>query len=43
MGARQDGDTALIEASRNGHLTVVDSLIKKGAKVDHANKVSARG
>ena len=42
-GARQDGDTALILASVKGHLTVVDSLIEKGAKVDHADKVSARG
>ena len=35
----QNGATPLIIASENGHMKVVDYLLKQGAKVDQQNKV----
>jgi len=35
----QSGGTPLIIASQNGHIKVVDYLLKQGAKVDQQNKV----
>ena len=36
----QDGYTALIRASSNGHYEVVDALLRAGAKVNMKNKVN---
>ena len=38
----QDGSTALYIAAQNGHDTVVNTLLKAGAAVDHADKVCWR-
>ena len=36
----QDGDTALHQASREGHRDTVELLLLKGAQVDFQNNVS---
>ena len=36
----QDGSSALIPASQNGHVDVVDTLLQRGASVDLQNTVS---
>ena len=36
----KDGDTALIEASLNGHIEIARVLLNYGANVDLQNKVS---
>ena len=36
----QDGQTALYVASRNGHDQLVKELLRKGANVNHQEKVS---
>ena len=36
----QDGWSALIQASQNGHFDVVDTLLQRGASVDLQNTVS---
>ena len=37
---RQDGDTPLVLAARNGDLKVIMALLENGASVDQKNKVS---
>ena len=37
----QNGSTALIIASWEGHKDCIEELLKHGAKVDHEDKVSA--
>ena len=35
----QDGDTALMEASRQGHAVIIQELLSGGAQVDLQDKV----
>ena len=36
---RQDGQTALMKATTNGHTDIVQQLLDRGADVNHADKV----
>ena len=38
----KDGDTALIQACRHGHVETARVLLDHGANVDHQNNVSSR-
>jgi len=35
----QDGDTALIEASWNGHLSIMEVLLDRGSDIHHKERV----
>jgi len=35
----QYGDTALLHASENGHRSIVEMLLDRGADIHHKNKV----
>ena len=35
---REEGLTPLCKAAQNGHYTIIEKLLKKGAEVDHAGK-----
>ena len=37
----QDGTSSLMEACKNGHVEVVQLLLKKGANVNHQDNVSS--